>query len=429
MRKLILISVLLACPQMMFAANGRSMVQSKYITPSAVPQASIDVGEQRYWAEFAVNNRRQRTILAALGMSIDEVLPGSVRGVATKSILDAARAKGFNLRYSTTLENYAGRIRRDFPSNDALYHNYTEVTDTLKEIATKNPDIARLFSIGKSSLGRELWALHLTANVTRTRLGAKPGAVFIGTHHAREHLSTEVPLMYAMWLAENKNRPDVQAVLAKTDIYILPLINPDGSEYDISTGHYKMWRKNFRKIGNTVGVDINRNYPHNWCQVGASSNPGSDTYCGPNPFSEPETQAVKKFYETVPNIKTTMSYHTYGRMVMYPWGDSDDRITDQRDYQTHKTIAEKLASLGGGYTPMQSNELYLAGGDMNDWTYDQFKIISFTTELDPDQGSGGGFYPGAAIIQRIMPAQIQAAFYLASISDNPYQVLQTRHMN
>lgn len=42
------------------------------------------------------------------------------------------------------------------------YHKYDELTKLLKVINKKHPDLTRLYSIGKSVEGRELWVMHLT---------------------------------------------------------------------------------------------------------------------------------------------------------------------------------------------------------------------------------------------------------------------------
>lgn len=43
------------------------------------------------------------------------------------------------------------------------YHNYDELTKLLKLIAKKFPDITKLYSIGKSVQGRELWVISVTS--------------------------------------------------------------------------------------------------------------------------------------------------------------------------------------------------------------------------------------------------------------------------
>ena len=93
-------------------------------------------------------------------------------------------------------------------------------------------------------------------------------------------------------------------------------------------------------------------------------------------------------------------------------------MENEKDRQVFIEMAEKMAALTN-YTPEQSSEPYLATGDTCDWAYDKAKIFAFTTELE-----GGGFYPGAAIIEKAVASNIKAALYMLSVTDNPYKVIR-----
>ena len=48
---------------------------------------------------------------------------------------------------------------------------------------------------------------------------------------------------------------NVRSLVYSRQIYIFPSLNPDGAEYDIATGNFRMWRKNRRDNGDgTVNV-------------------------------------------------------------------------------------------------------------------------------------------------------------------------------
>ncbi|MCB0347473.1 MAG: zinc carboxypeptidase, partial [Bdellovibrionales bacterium] len=255
----------------------------------------------------------------------------------------------------------------------------------------------------------------------------KPGIVIMGTHHAREHLSTEMPLLLAKYLVENyANDPRIHGFLETREIHIIPMVNPDGVEYDISSGSYKSWRKNRRPNSNgTYGVDLNRNYGYQWGTGGSSTNPNSDVYMGPTPFSEPETMAIKNFVESRENINVLLSVHTFSELILYPWGHSYDSIANQRDMLVHKTMAEKMATWNR-YTPEQASDLYIASGDTTDWAYGEHGIVSFTFELDPKSIWNGGFYPGQSIINSVFQKNLPAFLYLIEYSDNPYRTIESK---
>ena len=144
----------------------------------------------------------------------------------------------------------------------------------------------------------------------------------MGTHHAREHVSTEVPLKFAHELLERSALDaDVKSLLASTDIYIIPMVNPDGSMYDIENRRYKYWRKNRQPNSDkSFGVDQNRNYGFGWGTGGSSSSPSSDIYMGRAAFSEPETKAVRDFFLTNRQIKIALSFHTFSELILISLG-------------------------------------------------------------------------------------------------------------
>lgn len=246
----------------------------------------------------------------------------------------------------------------------------------------------------------------------------------MGGHHAREHLSVEVPLLLAKFLAESQDS-QTQRLLNTRDIFIVPMMNPDGAEFDIASGSYQMWRKN-RKAGTPgcEGVDINRNYGFMWGTGGSSSDPCSDVYMGPRAFSEPETLAAKAFVESHLNIKMLLTLHTFSELVLYPWGYTDDPLSNVRDLATFEKMAKTMAGWNG-YVPEPTHDLYTTSGDTTDWAYGQFGIFAFTFEMSPgnDHWGGDGFYPGAAEIQHSFQANLKPAMYMIDLADNPYRAV------
>jgi len=360
----------------------------------------------------------ERTAVFNLGMDIAETGKDSAAGIASEKNLAKIKEAGFKILSSTPLDKFSASFAKDFPPSDLKYHNYDRMQADLKTYAEKLKGYSSVFSIGKSVQGRDILCLRLNNSATGEQSSPKPGALFVGNHHAREHLSVEMPLKYAAWLAENKDG-EAKAVLDGRDIYIIPMLNPDGAEYDVADGKYRWWRKNRAKISDEhYGVDLNRNYDARWGQGGSSSDPDSDTYMGSSAFSEPETRAVRAFFEKHANVSVSISYHSYSKLVLYPLGGTDDNVGNDGDLKTFKAIAGKLAGFTG-YTPMKSSELYVATGDMCDWAYEKHHVFAVTIELDPSRYNYGGFYPGAGMIDQSAAGNIKAMFYMSQIADNP----------
>ena len=339
-------------------------------------------GDDRYWATVQAADKYERTELLEAGMDIVEVNGGTTSGFARKAELDLIAEKGFVVESRVTIYEYAKKHLKDFPAADAAYNNYKETTDLLKAMAANNPDVASLFSVGKTIEGRDIWCLRLNATEKGEKPSSKPGAYYVGNHHAREHLSNEVALGLAVYLLENKNDAVIKKYLETLDIYIMPMLNADGAEYDIQTGKYRWHRKNTRvNPDKSLGVDLNRNYDSRWCQAGASHSPSADTYCGPSAFSEPETLTVKKFVEARKNLKTLMSYHSYSSLLLYPWAGKDTPLENADDLKVFLAMAKAMTGFTG-YTPEQSSDLYVATGDTTDWAYMTAGICGGRESLD-----------------------------------------------
>ncbi|PIS10698.1 MAG: carboxypeptidase [Bdellovibrio sp. CG10_big_fil_rev_8_21_14_0_10_47_8] len=375
----------------------------------------------QYWMKIKAEGKFQRSVVANMGVSIETIKDEYVYAIGNLEEKNQLEKLGW------VETSFPLTAAMDFPKEDAPYHNYTELTTALEDLHSTYPELTQIFSIGKTNEGRDILGIRIGQNFDQA--DQKPGVIYMGGHHAREHLSVEMPLYWATYLLTEyaAGNQRVISLVNSRDIHIIPAVNADGLEYDISTGNYKYWRKNRRQNKDgTYGVDLNRNYGFQWGTGGSSTSTNSDVYMGPTPFSEPETQAVKKYVEDHVNITTLLSFHTFSQLILYPWGHKYASIADQKDMMVHKTMAETM-SKWNGYTPEQSSSLYIASGDTTDWSYGEHKIISFTFELDPaNSGFGsGGFYPGAKIIQAVVKKNIEPCLYLLEYADNPYRVLPT----
>jgi len=376
--------------------------------------------ETPYWVKIKATDKFERSAIANTGVSIEVIEDGYVVAMTNEEELQMLRQQ------FEVLTAFKDTTILDFPEYDSNFHNYAELNQALGQLQNDNPELVRISSIGQTIEGREI---PLVTIGRRDNELEKAGVVVMGGHHAREHLSIEIPLMLAQKLVAEYRAGDdrVKGYLDNRMIYIIPMVNPDGAEFDIATGQYRSWRKNRRRNSNgTFGVDLNRNYDYKWGTVGISHNPSSDTYCGTGPFSEPETQALKTFIESKSNLTTVLSLHTFSKLILYPWGHTYDKISESKDHQVHETMAKKMATWNG-YVPQQGSDLYLVSGDTGDWVYGTKGLVTFTFELDPRSMFEGGFYPGQSLIQPVFDKNWGPLLYLIEYSDNPYRVLEPSH--
>ena len=265
---------------------------------------------------------------------------------------------------------------------DREYKNPEEIETFLKEIHARYKDLTKLVSIGKSLEGRDIWALKISDEPLKDDL-TEPSVLFNSMHHAREIMTPEVSIDIIEYLLLNYNqKPDVTSWVNNTQIWVMPMFNVDGNNK--MWNHDSYWRKNTR---GGYGVDLNRNYPTGWNSCnGSSGSQSSQTYRGPNPASEPETQAMMAFIKNTRPV-FDISYHAYSELVIYPYGCGKKRTQTK---EVVEKIGKKVAHLLD-YEPGTAWELlYNADGGDIDWMYEAYQVIPFVIELNSRRE---GFHP------------------------------------
>ncbi|EGI60010.1 PREDICTED: carboxypeptidase B-like [Acromyrmex echinatior] len=271
------------------------------------------------------------------------------------------------------------------------YHDINDIHGYLDYLANTYPDVCSVQSIGKSIEGQPLKVLRISNGKTKNT----PAIWIDGGIHAREWISPAAVTYIIDNLVENSD--DLQ-----TDYYILPVANPDGYRYTFQ--YDRLWRKNRRKGTFCSGVDLNRNFGYRWGGKGTSSNMCYETYRGSKAFSEPETDAIRNFFDnSLANIKAYVSFHSYGQYILYPWGYDQRLPPDYRDLDAVGLEAAKYMKYEGGdnteYTVGNSAiTLYPAAGGSDDWAKALLKIkYAYTIELR-DTGRHGFLLPPQYII-------------------------------
>lgn len=370
-----------------------------------------------YLVTLPAADREARTALAGQGIAIAAVGPQTVT-----TVLDAGQVRDLYRRGLTPTEV----VPLDFPLADEAYHNYAEMSAALQQTAAAYPDITRLYTIGLTLEGRPIPALKISDD-PQTDDPGEPAVLFFGLTHAREHLTVEMGLAIVRFFTEAYGRDPALTNLVNTrEIWVIPNVNGDGGEFDIEGGYYHYWRKNRRpNADGSYGVDLNRNYGYRWgCCGGSSSVPSHETYRGPAAFSEPETQALRDFVLAHPAITAAITFHTYGELILYPFGYTYEDLPadmDPTDRAAFVALAERMAAMNG-YRPQQASDLYITSGDAVDWLYGTRRIFAFTFEMYPTSYYLG-FYPPAMVIERETQRNYAAVVTLTAAADNPRKVV------
>ncbi len=253
----------------------------------------------------------------------------------------------------------------------SLAENYSDLSDTP-------------VSMGQSYEGRDIYFIEMTSPVS----GYKPPIYFTSLIHAREPGGNSVLIDFAMWLTSNYDGGDTRAayILDNSTVYFVPVANPDGYVYNMPNGGNQRKNMNFT-LGD--GVDLNRNWGYMWGydDSGSSPNPGDETYRGTSAFSEPETQVQREFLIDLEPI-AAMNYHTYGGMLLYPWGYEDILAPDN---DLFVGWAEAMTAVNDYAYGTAWQILYNVNGENNDWAYsatDVPRMYAMTPEVD-DAGFWG----------------------------------------
>jgi hypothetical protein len=189
----------------------------------------------------------------------------------------------------------------------------------------------------------------------------------------------------------------------------------------------RLWRKNRRNNGDgSYGVDLNRNYSYEWGGSGSSGNTYSETYRGPQPFSEPETKVIQNLASQHDFI-ASVSYHNFSQLVLFPWGYTNSPAADKALLeQLAVTMADSIFNVHGRtYIPQQSSRLYIASGDAADWFYGVSGAPSYTIELRPRSSSPGFLLPESEI-QATFEENLPAALFLVEWTQQNAQPTHTR---
>ncbi|MCX7992545.1 MAG: M14 family metallocarboxypeptidase, partial [Fimbriimonadales bacterium] len=307
------------------------------------------------------------------------------------------------------------------PQDGSLFTRYMtldEIYAVMRQFAEQNPRLVQLLEIGRSIENRPIYALRLTKDPRRARVYRdRPQVVINAMQHAREWITPPVVLYFAYRLvAEYESDQRIREYLDRMEVYIVPVVNPDG--YVFTHTQNRLWRKNRRFNGRNqwnqpvYGVDLNRNWSYGWGGPGSSGNPSQETYRGTAPFSEPEAYSLSRWMLSLPLLRSHIDVHSYSQMILWPWGYTTDLAPFHAVFE-RVGLAQQAAILsvyGENYVagPIATT-IYIASGGMTDWVFGARGALSFTYELR-DTGQYGFLLPPEQILpncEEVYPAFLE----------------------
>lgn len=309
------------------------------------------------------------------------------------------------------------------PSNFNLgtmagFYTYQQFLDELDEMAAAYPNLINAkapISTFTTHEGRPIHWVRISDNPNVDE--NENEVMYSAIHHAREPVSLTQTIFYMWYLLENYGtNSEITYLLDNTELYFVPMINPDGyihNEVNSPSGG-GMHRKNKRNIGSSnPGVDLNRNYGYHWNETGTSQNVNNDTYAGTNAFSEPETEAIKWFCENH-EFEFAHNAHAYGNLLLYPLGWETAPVAVDHDYFAAFTNHQVKFN---NFNNMKSSGLYPASGDSDDWMYaDDLATKPKIYAITPEVGNNDdGFWPSQSRIIPICKSTVWMNLILAHL--------------
>ena len=303
----------------------------------------------------------------------DMITAGSVE-------VDHVTSEGFEIYGRKGLSNFLNE--RGIPFLDmkpitksvlADYPSHAQITSKLKAAEAKNPKIMKLFSIGKSVNGKDLWVMKISDNVETDEV--EPEFKYISSMHGDEITGRELTVSLIEEIATKYGSDsEITELVNNSELYIMPSMNPDGSER--------------KQRANANGYDLNRNFPE------LSEN-------GTNLSGrEIENQHVMKF-QASRKFSLSANFHGGTIVVNYPWDSTYDRhpldsFVKELSLGYAELNPEMRSSreFEGGIT--NGADWYVVKGGMQDWSCFFYNDLQVTIELShtkwPSYSDIPGFY-------------------------------------
>uniref|UniRef100_UPI003590113E inactive carboxypeptidase-like protein X2 n=1 Tax=Myxine glutinosa TaxID=7769 RepID=UPI003590113E len=310
--------------------------------------------------------------------------------------------------------------RKEIRSADQLdfkHHNYKEMRKFMQVIRDECPDIARIYSIGKSYQGRKLYVMEMSDNPGVHEPG-EPEFRYVAGMHGNEVLGKELLLNLMQFLCHHYYAGDTHVgfLINHTRIHLLPSMNPDGSEAAYIKGsELSGWA-----LGrwNQQGIDLNHNFADLNSLLWKAEEENKVPHDFPNHYIPvpgwyntdkalvaPETRAVIAWMEKFPFVLGA-SLHGGELVVTYPYDMARDwapsALTPTPDNNFFKWLATAYASshrnmadphrrmchyddFSPGRGTVNGAAWHTVPGSMNDFSYLHTNCFEVTIEQSCDK--------------------------------------------
>lgn len=199
------------------------------------------------------------------------------------------------------------------------HQSYEDIFKTFKNWESKAQDLVEVESYGKTTNQKETYYIK----ISNENNPGKKKILITACIHGNEPLSTSTVMAYAGMLLSKYGKDEVVTnLINEKTIYVVPVVSPD----------------TYPSSRHVDKVDPNRNFP---------------TLKDPDKISVAPIKNLQNFFLKI-KPDSVLSGHTYGRVFLIPWGDSNEDNPNLEDY---KRIASKMCELSK-YRYQRACEMY-----------------------------------------------------------------------
>lgn len=338
----------------------------------------------------------------------------AVRRLSVLPVLLALSAHGAGL-----LAQPAASLQSVLPGDEVNgsypgFWSWPDIVEQVESYERRYPELVRVEPIGTTYEGRAILAVKVAAAV-HVDDPHRPEVLFMAGIHPREQ-PPQVALMQFMDELVTGYGTDerITRLLDTRQVWFIPILNVDGKVYDFANGDGESmganWRVSRRPFENgRQGVDLNRNGLVGWGS--ASDTPGSGTYHGPGPLSEPETRALFDFIATR-RFRIFLDVHSALEAFLVP----PHLIAPEKERYARLVDGMRLRQrepYGGGPGGRESESRPDAGTGAGQTHVTGFYLqgaYSFVFEVGPP-GSPARFYPSPGDILEHYERNVRESWY------------------
>lgn len=323
----------------------------------------------------------------------------------------------------------------------------------LRDVAAARPDLAVVRDIGDSWRkatglgGHDILAVCIThvrpGDCALTPAAPKPRLLVHAGIHGAEIAGPEIAWRWIDALVEgDATDPQVAALLDRIEVWVVPVVNPDGHEVVEAADGAVPQRKNGdtslsacatpATLSSQAGVDLNRNFAWNWGTAGASSAPCALYFHGSAPASAPETRALSALAtalyadrrgparsDAAPADTTgvTVGYHASLATVMYPWSDTTGAAPNATAL---RSLATRMAAPSGYRVGQTAAVVGATTGDADAEFYGRLGVAAVTVEMGASGACDGWMPTYTCVDARFWPAERTGLMAAAQAVRAPY---------